>query len=42
LEKEVPAWAAKSGMPAEKAADLLRWLQEHREAKETEYLKKVV
>lgn len=42
LEKEVPAWAAKSGIPAEKAAGLLVWLQEHREAKDTEYLKKIV
>ena len=42
LEKEVPAWAAKSGVPAEKAAGLLVWLQTHREAKDTEYLKKIV
>ena len=42
LEKEVPAWAAKTGIPAEKAASLLVWLQEHREAKDTEYLKKIV
>jgi hypothetical protein len=42
LEKEVPAWAAKSGIPAEKADGLLAWLQDHREAKDTEYLKKIV
>jgi len=42
LEKEVPAWAAHTGLSAEKAATLLKWLQEHREAKDTEYLKKVV
>ena len=42
LEKEVPAWAAKSGVPAEKAAGLLVWLQEHRESKDNEYLKKIV
>ena len=42
LEKEVPAWALRSGLPAEKAAGLLAWLQTHREAKDTEYLKKIV
>ena len=42
LEKEIPDWAAKSGVPAEKAAGLLAWLQAHREAKDTEYLKKIV
>jgi len=42
LEKEVPAWASRSGIPAETAAGLLNWLQTHREAKDTEYLKKIV
>ena len=42
LEKEVPEWAAHAGVSPEKAAGLLKWLQEHREAKETEYLKKIV
>ena len=42
LEKEIPAWAAKSGISADKAAGLLTWLQAHREAKDTEYLKKIV
>lgn len=42
LEKEVPDWASHAGIPAEKAGSLLKWLQEHREAKDTEYLKKIV
>ena len=42
LEKEVPEWASHAGVSSEKAAGLLKWLQEHREAKETEYLKKIV
>jgi len=42
LEKEIPEWAAKSGISAEKADGLLAWLQTHREAKDTEYLKKIV
>ena len=42
LEKEVPEWASHAGVSPEKAAGLLKWLQEHREAKETEYLKKIV
>lgn len=42
LEKEVPEWASHAGIAPEKAAGLLKWLQEHREAKETEYLKKIV
>ena len=42
LEKEVPEWAVHAGISPEKAAGLLKWLQEHREAKETEYLKKIV
>ncbi len=42
LEKEVPEWASHAGISPEKATGLLKWLQEHREAKETEYLKKIV
>ena len=42
LEKEVPAWALRTGISADKAAGLLVWLQAHREAKDTEYLKKIV
>lgn len=40
LEKEVPAWAAHTGLPPSKAADLIRWLQANRGAKERECLKK--
>jgi hypothetical protein len=40
LEREVPAWAARSGVPALQSAALLKWLQEHRETREKEYIKK--
>ena len=40
LEREVPAWAASVRLPAEQARGLLKWLQEHREYKETEELEK--
>ena len=40
LEKEIPAWATRSGISAVQSQSLLKWLQEHREAKETESLKK--
>lgn len=40
LEKEVPAWAAHTGLPSSKAAELIRWLQANRGAKERECLKK--
>ena len=40
LEREVPAWAASARLPAEHARGLLKWLQEHREYKETEELEK--
>lgn len=40
LEKEIPAWATSSGISAAQSQSLLKWLQEHREVKETESLKK--
>jgi hypothetical protein len=40
LEREVPAWAASIRLPAEQARGLLKWLQDHREYKETEELEK--
>jgi ERCC4-type nuclease len=40
LEKEIPAWATKSGITPTQAANLLAWLHSHREIKETESLKK--
>ena len=42
LEKEIPAWASHAGVSAEKTAALIAWLHEHRESKESEYLKKIV
>ena len=41
LEREVPAWASRSGLSASQSAELLRWLHSHRETKETEVLKKL-
>jgi hypothetical protein len=40
LDKEIQAWAASTGNPAQ-SQSLLRWLREHRESKEVESLKKV-
>ena len=42
LEREVPAWATRSGVSAAQAAGLLKWLREHRDIKESDYLKKTV
>ena len=42
LEREIPAWATRSGVSAAQSASLLRWLREHRDIKETEHLKKSV
>lgn len=42
LEKEVPVWATQAGVSASHAASLLRWLREHRDIKESDYLKKTV
>jgi len=42
LEKEIPEWASHAGVSIEKTAALLKWLHEHRESKESEYLKKIV
>ena len=41
LEREIPAWATKSGLPEAHAASLLKWLQDHRESREKDYLKKI-
>lgn len=40
LEREVGAWAAHSGVSPATAAGLLKWLHEHRDVKEVEYLKR--
>lgn len=42
LEREVPAWATRSGVSAGQAAALLQWLRDHRGVKESDYLKKTV
>lgn len=40
LEREVPAWATRAGLTNIQSAALIKWLQEHRDVRETEYLKK--
>ena len=40
LEREIPAWATSVGLKPTQAAGLLKWLQDHREIKEVEALKK--
>jgi len=42
LEREVPAWAAHTGVTATQSASLLQWLRDHRDIKEADYLKKTV
>jgi hypothetical protein len=42
LEREIPAWATRNGVSAAQSASLLKWLHEHRDMKETEFLKKTV
>jgi len=40
LEREIPAWATRSGLTPIQAQSLMKWLQDHRGSKESEYLKK--
>jgi hypothetical protein len=40
LTEQATAWCASSGIPVMKAKDLVKWLQDHREIKETEVLHK--
>lgn len=40
LEREIPTWATRSGLTPTQAQSLMKWLQEHRGSKESEYLKK--
>ena len=42
LEREIPAWCTQARLTPEQSASLLKWLHDHREARETEYLKKTV
>ena len=40
LEKEIPTWAAHTGISVTQGHSLIRWLHDHREIKESESLKK--
>jgi len=40
LEKEIPTWAAHTGISVAQGQSLIRWLHDHREIKESESLKK--
>jgi hypothetical protein len=42
LEREVPAWAKEARLSVEQSRTLLKWLQDHREYKESEELEKTV
>jgi hypothetical protein len=42
LEREVPVWASRAGLTPVQSAALIKWLQEHREVKQAEYLKKTL
>jgi hypothetical protein len=42
LEREIPVWAARSGVSATHATGLIKWLHDHRDVKEVEVLKKTV
>lgn len=39
LEREIPVWAGRSGLPAGQATALMTWLQSHRGTKETDCLR---
>jgi len=41
LEREIPEWARRNGVSAATAAGLVKWLQEHREVRDVEYLKRI-
>ena len=40
LEREIPAWGRQNGVSATQVTGLVKWLQDHRESKEVESLKK--
>jgi hypothetical protein len=42
LEREIPAWGTQARLTPEQVASLLKWLHEHREMRETEFLKKSI
>jgi hypothetical protein len=41
LEEQLPQWATHSGITPIQVQSLMKWLQEHRETKEKNYLKKI-
>ena len=41
LDREVTAWASQAHLSPTQSASLVKWLHDHREVKETEYLKKM-
>jgi hypothetical protein len=41
LDREVAAWASSARLTPTQSASLIKWLHDHREIKETEYLKKM-
>lgn len=41
LDREVAAWASSARLTPTQSASLIKWLHDHREVKETEYLKKM-
>ena len=41
LEREIPAWARHNGVSAVAASGLIKWLQERREVREVEYIKRI-
>jgi hypothetical protein len=42
LEREIPTWGTQARLSPEQVASLLKWLHDHREVRETEYLKKTL
>ena len=41
LEREIPEWARHNGVSATAASGLVKWLQERREVREVEYIKRI-
>jgi hypothetical protein len=41
LDREVAAWASHARLTPAQSTSLIRWLHDHREVKETEYIKKM-
>lgn len=41
IEREVAAWASHTRVPTTQTQSLLQWLRDHRDVKESEYIKKM-